>query len=270
MAEYSGQKYVMTGQDNGVTIAADDSFVIGEVTGAGRVTEVTYQPEAASTGDNTNYRTYTLVNKGSDGLGTTVIATLALTTGVNLVAFDEKAATLSVVANAINVAESDVLVWVSTHTASGTVQPTIATPSPPRRAARWLNGASVVIAVGTWKSGRRRRQATNLATSLAWPPPRPITLPNSGRAATASSSAATSSVSTRCTPARCESKRCSKRGQRSAMVTTRYGRWTKFGSSPISSRPKTVGKPGSAGRVAVAGAVVGAVAIVIGRSSRHR
>ena len=33
------------------------------------------------------------------------------------------------------------------------------------------------------------------------------------------------------------------RGHRSAIVTTRYGRWTKAGSSATSSRPKTVRKP---------------------------
>lgn len=123
MPDYTGQKYVMTGQDNGVTIAADDAFVIGEVSADGRVTEVTYQPEAASTGDNTNKRIYTLVNKGDDGLGTTVIATLDLVTGVNLVAFDEKAATLSATAADLVVTAGDVLVWVSDAVASGLVDP---------------------------------------------------------------------------------------------------------------------------------------------------
>lgn len=123
MPDYTGQKYVMTGQDNGVTIAADDTFVIGEVTATGRVTEVTYQPEAASTGDNTNYRTYSLINKGSDGSGTTVVATLALLTGVNLVAFDEKTITLSATAADLVVTEGDVLAWLSDATASGLVDP---------------------------------------------------------------------------------------------------------------------------------------------------
>jgi hypothetical protein len=123
MPEYSGQKYVITGQDNGVTIAADDTFIIGEVTGTGRVTEVTYMPEAASTGDDTNYRTYSLINKGAAGSGTTVIATLALVTGVNLVAFDEKTITLSATAADLVVTEGDVLAWLSDATASGLVDP---------------------------------------------------------------------------------------------------------------------------------------------------
>jgi hypothetical protein len=114
---------IAEGQDNGVTIAATDSFTLGAARFTGKVTSVTYTPEAASTGDNTNYRTYTLVNKGTDGSGTTVIATLALTTGVNLVAFDAKSATLSATAADLVVTAGDELAWVSTHTASGLVDP---------------------------------------------------------------------------------------------------------------------------------------------------
>ena len=123
MPEYSGQKYVMDGQDNGATIAATDSFTIGEVPATGRVTACSYAPEAASTGDNTHYRTYTLVNKGAAGAGSTVIATIALTTGVNLVAFDEKDATLSATAADLVVTEGDILAWVSTPTGNGLVDP---------------------------------------------------------------------------------------------------------------------------------------------------
>jgi hypothetical protein len=111
------------GQDNGVAIAATDTFTLEPARFTGKVTAVSFIPEAASTGDNTNTRTYTLVNKGSAGAGTTVIATLALTTGVNLVASDEKAATLSATAADLLVTAGDVLAWVSTHTASGLVDP---------------------------------------------------------------------------------------------------------------------------------------------------
>ena len=114
---------IAEGQDNGVTIAADDSFTLEPARFTGKITSVAFVPEAASTGDNTNYRTYTLVNKGASGAGTTVIATLALTTGVNLVAFDEKAATLSATAADLLVTAGDILAWVSTHTASGLVDP---------------------------------------------------------------------------------------------------------------------------------------------------
>jgi hypothetical protein len=123
MADYSGQYYTLTSQDTGVTIAADDTFVIGRVEGAGRVTAVTYTPEAASTGDNTNKRVYTVINKGAAGSGSTVIATLDLVTGVNLVAFDEKAFTLSATAADLVVAQGDILALLSDAAASGLVDP---------------------------------------------------------------------------------------------------------------------------------------------------
>lgn len=107
----------------GATIAATDSFAIGEAPFAGTVTGISYTPDAASTGDNTHFRTYTVVNKGPTGVGTTVMGTLALTTGVDLVAFDEKAFTLSVVANALTVAAGDVIALVSTPTGNGLVDP---------------------------------------------------------------------------------------------------------------------------------------------------
>lgn len=107
-----------------VAAASDADQTIGEAPFAGTVTSVSYTPEAAITGANTETRTFTLVNKGAAGAGTTVIATLAMTSGVNGVAFDEKAATLSVVANATTVAAGDILAFVSTHSgATGLADP---------------------------------------------------------------------------------------------------------------------------------------------------
>lgn len=89
--------------------------VVGEVKKAGRVTSVSYTPEAAITGAaSPASRTFTLVNKGQAGVGTTTVATLAMVGGVNAVAFDEKAITLSSTAADLVVVASDVLVWVST------------------------------------------------------------------------------------------------------------------------------------------------------------
>lgn len=105
------------------TANATDSFAVGEAPFAGTVTSASYIPDAASTGDNTNKRVYTLVNKGQSGAGTTVVATLDLVTGNNLVAFDEKAFTLSVVAGATTVAAGDVLALVSTHAGTGLADP---------------------------------------------------------------------------------------------------------------------------------------------------
>jgi hypothetical protein len=114
---------VLEATDPGVTIAATDSFTIGQAPFGGTVTAISYTPEAASTGDNTNRRTYTVVNKGQAGVGTTVVGTLDLITGVNLVAFDEKPFTLSVVGGATTVVEGDTLALVSTAVASGLVDP---------------------------------------------------------------------------------------------------------------------------------------------------
>lgn len=124
MADYQPfTEIVAEGQDNGVTIAADDTFTLEPARFKGKLAAVTYVPEAAATGDNTNARTFTLVNKGSDGLGGTVMATLALTTGVNLVAFDEKSATLSGTPANLLYEQGDELAWVSTHTGTGVVDP---------------------------------------------------------------------------------------------------------------------------------------------------
>jgi YD repeat-containing protein len=103
-----------------VTIAATADQVIGEVTKAGRVTSVTYTPEAAVTGAaSPNSRTLTLVNKTGAGLGSTTIATLALVSAVNLVAFDEKDITLTATVADRVVAAGDELVWVSTAVTGG-------------------------------------------------------------------------------------------------------------------------------------------------------
>ena len=107
----------------GLAITTTDSFSLGKCPVGGTVTAISYTPDAASTGDNTNKRTYTVVNKGAAGAGTTVIGTLDLVTGNNLVAFDEKAFVLSVVAGATTVAAGDVLAFVSTHAGTGLVDP---------------------------------------------------------------------------------------------------------------------------------------------------
>ena len=82
---------------------------------AGRVTGVSYTPEAAITGAaSPASRTFSLVNKGQAGIGTVTVASLAMVGGVNAVAFDELAITLSSTASDKAVADGDELVWVST------------------------------------------------------------------------------------------------------------------------------------------------------------
>lgn len=124
MPDYNPQSIVLEGYDPGVgTAGNDDTFTVAVATFAGKVTACSFIPEAASTGDNTNKRTYTLVNKGASGSGTTVMATLDLVTGTDLVAFDEKATTVSATAADLVFAAGDVLAWKSTHGGSGLVDP---------------------------------------------------------------------------------------------------------------------------------------------------
>lgn len=106
-----------------IAAAAQDQTV-GESPIAGTVTSVSFTPEADITGAATNYRTYSLVNKGSDGNGTTVVASLAFSSsGVTATDFDEKAITLSAVDGATTVADGDVLAWVEAVAASGLASP---------------------------------------------------------------------------------------------------------------------------------------------------
>lgn len=101
-----------------VAAASDADQTIGEAPFAGTVTGASYTPEANITGADTETRTFTVVNKGADGNGTTVVATLAMTNGVNATDFNESAMTLSAVAGATTVAEGDILAFVSTHSGS--------------------------------------------------------------------------------------------------------------------------------------------------------
>lgn len=97
-----------------VTILATGTSLV-RVPQSGVVTGVRYAALAAVTGAaSPASRTISVVNKGQSGVGTTVVASLALLSGVNLVAFDEKDITLSVVANATTVVEGDVLAVLST------------------------------------------------------------------------------------------------------------------------------------------------------------
>lgn len=104
--------------------ATPQDQVVGEAPFAGTVTSVSFTPEANVVGTATNYRTFRLVNKGADGNGATVVASLAFDSGaVTADDFDEKAITLSVVANATTVAEGDILAWDETVTGTGLATP---------------------------------------------------------------------------------------------------------------------------------------------------
>lgn len=82
---------------------------------AGSVSSVSYTPVAGVTGANSPAsRTLGVTNKGQSGAGATSVASLALVSGTNLTAFDEKAITLSVTAANLVVAAGDILSLDST------------------------------------------------------------------------------------------------------------------------------------------------------------
>jgi hypothetical protein len=65
----------------------------------------------------------TLVNKGQAGAGVVTVATLQFDSGVNTVAADEKAITLSGTPANLVIAAGDVLQWQSLHIGTGIADP---------------------------------------------------------------------------------------------------------------------------------------------------
>jgi hypothetical protein len=90
---------------------------------AGKVTGVTYTPASALTGANTNSVTFKVINKGTSGSGTAVVAELAFVSGVNAAANDEKALTLSGTASKLEVADGDVLTLEEATVGEGLAAP---------------------------------------------------------------------------------------------------------------------------------------------------
>ena len=105
------------------TAGNDQSNEVAVAEYNGVVTSVTYAPNATITGAATNNRTFSLVNKGQSGAGSTVVATLNMGNGTNATAGDERAITLSGTAANLAVAAGDVLEWQSTHIGTGIVDP---------------------------------------------------------------------------------------------------------------------------------------------------
>jgi len=87
------------------------------------VVSVNFIANAALTGANTNSRTLSLINKGTDGSGSTVVASKAFTSGVNAVAFDETVITNTVTTADLDVDDGEVLALLSDAIASGLADP---------------------------------------------------------------------------------------------------------------------------------------------------
>lgn len=90
---------------------------------AGTLTAASWIPEANVTGVASNNKTLNIRNRGQDGTGTTIMASLALGVGTNCVAFDEKALTLSGTAANLNCAEGDIISYSTTVTGTGMTLP---------------------------------------------------------------------------------------------------------------------------------------------------
>lgn len=89
----------------------------------GTVTAVTYTPPTAITGANTNTRSVSLVNKGQNGAGNTVVATLQFNSGTDAAASVPRTVTLSGTPANLNVSSGDVLQWQSTAVGTGITDP---------------------------------------------------------------------------------------------------------------------------------------------------
>lgn len=99
--------------------------ILGKAPFTGTITAVTFIPNGAITGATAEARTFTIINKTSAGVGNVTVATLAMNTGIDAAAFDEKAANLSGTPANLDVTEGDVLVLVSTDdpAETGTADP---------------------------------------------------------------------------------------------------------------------------------------------------
>jgi hypothetical protein len=105
------------------TAATDFSKVIGEAPTAGTVVGAKFIPDAGF-GAATDYATLSVINKGSNGAGSTVVATYAFdnTTTHAATAFIAVPLTLGTGA-ALTVAAGDVLVLAKTHGGNGQLVP---------------------------------------------------------------------------------------------------------------------------------------------------
>lgn len=104
-------------------ITTDATIMIGRAPCDGTLASATYATNGDVTGADTNTRTVSLINRGQSGGGSTSMASIAFTSGVNATAGDEKAMTLSGTPANLVVAEGDVIAFKSLHAASGLADP---------------------------------------------------------------------------------------------------------------------------------------------------
>lgn len=121
MTEQAPRRDTLEFTQPAVGATASDTSIIGEAPYDLTVEAASYTPDANITGANSPAsRTVNVVNRGTDGSGTTVVATLAFVSGVNAVAGDEKALTLSGTAANLNVDTGAIIAFESLAVTSGT------------------------------------------------------------------------------------------------------------------------------------------------------
>jgi hypothetical protein len=103
------------------TAGTDSAWNIDKAKFDGSLAAASYTPNAAITGDASNNRTFKIVNKGQDGSGTTVMA--SLTTTASLTADNEAVLTLSAVAGALDFEAGDILEFNSDANGTGVADP---------------------------------------------------------------------------------------------------------------------------------------------------
>ncbi len=91
---------------------------LGRVQRPGLVNSVEFIPNWTLVGANTNYRTLAVYNRGTSGVGTALIASLDLTSGVDLTRGVPKALTLGAAADRV-IAAGDMLEWITTASGAG-------------------------------------------------------------------------------------------------------------------------------------------------------
>lgn len=105
------------------TAGNSDDTVLGQAPFDCTVVDVEYVPESAITGAATNNRTVSLINKGQDGTGVVVVATLTFGSGTNAAANDDTTVTLSGTAANRNLTAGDTLQWRSVANGTGIADP---------------------------------------------------------------------------------------------------------------------------------------------------
>lgn len=110
--QYSGE----TAASLGASIGGAQAICVAEY--AGTVTSVSYVPTRDITGTTTDYRTISLINKGTDGTGATVVATFAFDSNADS-GTAQSPTTLAIVAASDDVSDGEVLA-ASSYASNGT------------------------------------------------------------------------------------------------------------------------------------------------------